>query len=150
MKVFTLNRKAYHDYEILEEYEVGVVLMGPEVKSIKEGRVNLKGAFAQVKGNALVVGNMHVSPCKQSRLVEQNPLREKKLLLKRYEIERISGKIKEKGVTLVPLKLYTRGKWIKIELGLAKGKKLYDKREDIKKKDLNREQAKGLKNSLRF
>jgi SsrA-binding protein len=145
MKSYAINRKAYHDYDILEEYEAGIELKGAEVKSIRGGGVELKGAFALARGKELVVEGLRIAPYGQSRIVEQDPLRTKRLLLHNHEIQRIRGRIQEKGLTLVPLKLYSKGPWLKLTLGLGRGKKLFDKREDIKKRDLEREERRRIK-----
>lgn len=145
MKTYAINRKAYHDYDIIEEYEAGLELKGPEVKAIRDGGVELKGAFALARGRELVVEGMRIAPYGQARLVEQDPLRTKRLLLHRMQIERIRGRIQEKGLTMIPLKVYAKGPWVKITLGLGKGKKLFDKREDIKKRDIEREERRILK-----
>lgn len=145
MKTYAVNRKAYHDYDILEEYESGLELKGAEVKSVRTGGAELKGAFALVRGRELVVEGLRIAPYEQSRVAEQDALRTKKLLLHGYEIERIRGRIQEKGLTLIPLKLYSKGPWLKLTLGLGRGKKLFDKREDIKKRDLEREERRRIK-----
>jgi len=140
------NRKAYHDYHILETYEAGIALAGTEVKSIREGKANLKDSFARVENGEIFIYNMHVSPYEKGNIFNKDPLRPRKLLMHKREIMRLYGLVKEKGLTLIPLKLYLneRGK-IKVELALAKGKTLYDKREDIKRKDAEREVEKAFK-----
>ncbi len=138
-KTITVNKKAYHDYHILETFEAGIVLKGTEVKSVKEGRINLKDSYAKVKNGEIFLFNAHISPYKHGNVFNHDPTRTRKLLLHRKEIDRLTGKIKEKGLTLVPLKVYTNKGLVKVELGLCKGKKEYDKREDIKRRDLERE-----------
>jgi len=144
-KVIAENRKAYHDYHILEKYEAGISLKGTEVKSIRLGRVNLKDSFARVENGELWLYNMHISPYEQGNRFNHEPKRPRKLLMHKNEIMRLFGKIREKGLTMVPLKLYFKGNYVKIELGLAKGKKIYDKREDIAKKDAARQMERALK-----
>lgn len=141
-----LNRKARHDYEILETYETGIVLLGSEVKSIKMGNANLKDSYADIDGGELWLYNFHVSPYKfASEKFNHMPLRPKKLLLHKREIAKLIGKTKEKGYTLVPLKVYTKNGLIKVELALAKGKKLYDKRQSLKERELNLEKERAFK-----
>ena len=139
IKIICQNRKAHHDYQIQETVEAGLVLTGPEVKSLRLGRANLKDSYAKPKGGEVFLHEVHISPYENSPLNEQDPTRTRKLLLHKQEIRRMIGKIKEKGLTVVPLKLYFQGGKAKVELALAKGKKLYDKREAIKKKDMKRE-----------
>jgi SsrA-binding protein len=144
-KIISQNRKARHDYEILETLEAGVVLNGPEVKSLRLGRANLKDGYARPKGGEVFLHEVHISPYENSPLQEQDPTRIRKLLLHKQEIRKLTGKIVEKGLTLVPLKLYFRKGKIKVELALVKGKKLYDKRESIRKRDLNRETERQIR-----
>jgi SsrA-binding protein len=139
IKLICQNRKAHHDYHIQETLEAGLVLTGPEVKSLRLGRANLKDSYAKPKGGEFFLYGVHISPYENSPLKEQNPTRVKKLLLHKREIERWTGKIQEKGLTVVPLKLYFSEGKAKVELALVKGKKLFDKRETIKKKDQKRE-----------
>jgi len=140
------NRKARHDYFIHETYEAGLVLQGTEIKALRAGKANLKDSYAQIdKNNEVFVHNMHISPYEQGNRFNHEPLRTRKLLLHRSEIDKLVGKVKEKGFTLIPLKIYfTRG-MAKMALGLATGKKLYDKRHDIAEKDAKREMARVLK-----
>ena len=145
IKIISQNRKAYHDYQIQETLEAGLVLTGPEVKSLRLGRANLKDSYAKPKGGEVFLHEVHISPYENSPLPEQNPTRTRKLLLHKQEIRRMISKIQEKGLTVVPLKLYFQGGKAKVELGLAKGKKLYDKRESIKKKDLKREAERQIR-----
>ncbi len=145
IKIVATNKKALHDYFIEETYEAGVSLRGTEVKSIREGRVNLKDSFAMVEDGEVWLYNCHISPYSHGRIEEQDPLRKRKLLLHREEINRLMGKVQQRGYTLVPIKIYFKEGKAKIELALAKGKKLYDKREALKKKDLKREAERILK-----
>jgi len=139
------NRQARFNYEILEKVEAGIALMGTEVKSIREGKANIKEAYADIHdGEAWLIG-AHINPYSHGNITNHNPLRERKLLLNSREIHRLQGKIMEKGLTLVPLRLYLKGRLIKLELGVARGKKLVDKREDIKKRDQQREIQRELK-----
>ena len=139
------NRKAFHDYFVEDKYEAGIELAGTEVKSIRMGNVNLKDAFCTIKDGQMTLNGMHVSPYEKGNIFNRDPLRVRKLLLHRSEINKIVGKIAEKGYTLVPLKVYFKGSLVKVEIGLAKGKKLYDKRADIAKKDIRREAEKEFK-----
>ena len=138
-KVISTNRKARHDYHIEETYEAGIVLTGTEVKSVRNGRVNLKDSYARVENGEIFLYNMHISPYEQGNRFNHDPLRIRKLLMHKIEIERLAGKINEKGYALVPLKIYLDRGLVKIELGLARGKKLYDKRRDIAERDSKRE-----------
>ncbi len=138
-KIFARNRKARHDYHIDETYEAGIALQGTEVKSIRAGRVNLKDSFARVDKGELFLYNMHISPYEQGNIFNHDPLRTRKLLMHKMEIKRLIGLIKEKGFTLIPLKLYLRNGKVKVELGLARGKKLYDKRKTLQEKTAKRE-----------
>lgn len=140
------NRKAYFDYEILEEIESGIVLTGTEIKSVRNGSVNLKDSYAIVRNNEIFLLNMHISEYKEGNIFNHNETRTRKLLLHKKEIFKLRDKIQLNGYTLVPLKLYFKGNKAKIMLGLAKGKKTYDKRESIKERDISRELKKELKN----
>lgn len=139
------NKKAYFDYEILETYEAGIVLTGTEIKSIRLSNVNLKDSYAHVKNNEVFLLNMHISEYKEGNIFNHNETRTRKLLLHKKEIFKIRDKIALDGLTLVPLKLYFKGSHVKILLGLARGKKMYDKRESIKKKDIERYNQKEFK-----
>ncbi|KAA0256892.1 SsrA-binding protein SmpB [Deferribacter autotrophicus] len=150
MKVLATNKKAFHDYEIIEKYEAGIVLKGTEVKSAKNGRINLRDSFIRIKDGEAFLLNCHISPYEQGNIMNHDPTRTRKLLLHKREIERLAGKVQEKGLTLVPLKVYLKNNLVKIEIALAKGKKLYDKRETIKKKDLEREISRTLKNKYKI
>ena len=133
------NRKARHDYEIIDVYEAGIVLKGPEVKSLRMGRANLQDSYADLKQGEVWLHNMHISPFEQANRFNHDPIRDRKLLLNKSEIRRLIGKTTEKGLTLIPLKVYFKNGKAKIELALAKGKKEYDRREDIKKREMDRE-----------
>ena len=145
VKVVARNRKARHDFHILETYEVGIKLTGREIKSVSKGRVNFKDSLASVENGEIFLYNMHISPYEQGNRYNHDPERKRKLLMHKREIQRLYGKVKEKGLSLVPLTLYFRRKWLKVELALAKGKKLYDKREDLKKKTHQRQIERALK-----
>lgn len=144
-KLVANNKKAYHDFFIDETYEAGIALHGTEVKSMRMGKCSIKESFIRIEDGEVFVYGMHVSPYEKGNIFNKDPLRVKKLLLHKAEINKLLGKIKEKGYTLVPLQVYfTRGK-VKVEIGLARGKKLYDKREDMAKKDIRREAEKEFK-----
>ncbi len=145
MKVIATNKKARFDYEILDTYEAGIVLRGPEVKSVKAGQISIKEAFATVRGEEVFLTNAHISPYKQASNIEQEPTRSRKLLLKKSEISSLVGKAKTQGLTLIPTKVYLKRGFVKVEIGLGKGKKKYDKREQLKKKDVKREIARDLR-----
>ncbi|HEY6097144.1 MAG TPA: SsrA-binding protein SmpB, partial [Candidatus Deferrimicrobium sp.] len=134
-KTVATNRRARHEYEILESFECGLVLHGYEVKSIREGRVNISDAYGMVKASEAFVENMHVTPYSHGDLRVIDPLRTRKLLLRRKQIDYLLGKTKERGLALVPLKLYFKGPRVKLEIGLGRGKKLYDKRHDIAERE---------------
>lgn len=138
-KYLTNNRKAFHNFEMLEKFEAGLVLTGCEVKSIKGGKANLNDAFAKVFNNELWLMNCHIMPYFEGNIFNEEPLRNRKLLMHRREINKLIGKSEEKGLTLIPLSLYLVQGKIKVEIGLAKPKKLFDKREDLKKKAIKRE-----------
>ncbi|MGA7954242.1 MAG: SsrA-binding protein SmpB [Gloeobacterales cyanobacterium] len=146
-KLLADNRKARADFEILQTFQAGIELQGSEVKSIRAGRVNLRDAFARVRGGEVYLLNMHISPLAQShgQVFGHDPTRDRKLLMHRAEIRKLLGSVDEKGLTLVPLKMYLKDGWIKVDLGIARGKKLYDKREDLKKKEAKREIERATK-----
>lgn len=148
-KIICVNKKARFDYQLLETYEAGLSLLGTEVKSLREGRANLKDSYAEIKGNEIFLINTHISQYPQANQFNHDPLRERKLLLHKKEISRLIGKVKERGLTLIPLTLYFLRGNAKIELALAKGKKSYDKREDIKKQTARREIEREMKDRLR-
>ncbi|MBP3602921.1 MAG: SsrA-binding protein SmpB [Lachnospiraceae bacterium] len=149
MKLVANNKKAYHDYFIEEKYEAGLVLHGTEVKSLRMGKCSIKEAFIRVEKGEVYIYGMHVSPYEKGNIFNKDPLRPKKLLLHKQEIRKLIGSSAEKGYTLVPLQVYFSNGRAKIEIGLAKGKKLYDKRQDIAKKDQKREAEKEMKIRLR-
>ncbi|MCM3708188.1 MULTISPECIES: SsrA-binding protein SmpB [Bacillaceae] len=138
-KMVAQNKKAYHDYAIEETYEAGIVLQGTEIKSIRAGKVNLKDSYARIQNNELFLFGMHVSPYEQGNRYNHDPLRTRKLLLHRKEISKLIGESKEVGYSIVPLKMYLKNGYAKVLIGLARGKKKYDKREDLKKKEAKRE-----------
>lgn len=144
-KLIANNKKAYHDFFIDETYEAGIALHGTEVKSMRLGKCSIKESFIRIEDGEVYVYGMHVSPYEKGNIFNKDPLRIKKLLMHRAEINKLMGKIKEKGYTLVPLQVYFRNGKVKVEIGLARGKKLYDKRADIAKKDQRREAEKEFK-----
>ena len=144
-KLIANNKKAYHDYFIEEKYEAGISLAGTEVKSLRMGRCSIKEAFIRIEHDEVFVYNMHISPYEKGNIFNTDPLRVRKLLLHRQEIRKIQGHITQKGYTIVPLSVYFSGSLVKVEIGLAKGKKLYDKRQDIAKKDQRREAERKFK-----
>ena len=144
-KLIENNKKAYHDYFIDETYEAGIVLHGTEVKSMRMGKCSVKESFIRIENGEMFVYGMHVSPYEKGNIFNKDPLRIKKLLLHKYEINKMAGKVAEKGYTLVPLQVYFKEGKVKVEIGLARGKKLYDKRADIAKKDMKREAEKEFK-----
>ena len=145
VKLIANNKKAYHNYFIEDKYEAGISLAGTEVKSLRQGKCSIKESFIRIEKGEVFIYGMHVSPYEKGNIFNKDPLRVKKLLLHKYEINKIAGKIAEKGYTLVPLQVYFRGSLVKVELGLARGKKLYDKRQDIAKKDQKREAEREFK-----
>lgn len=145
MPSYAKNKKAYHDYEILEDYEAGIALNGDEVKSIKASQVNLKGSFVDIHNEEAFINDAHVSHYKQSARKEYDPTRKRKLLLHKKEIEKIDRAISEKGVTAIPLELYSKQGLIKVKIGICRGKKLYDKRNSIKKREQNIEIRRQMK-----
>lgn len=145
IKLIANNKKAYHDFFIEDTFEAGISLHGTEVKSLRMGKCSIKEAFVRIENGEVFVYGMHISPYEKGNIFNKDPLRVKKFLMHRYEINKLMGKIKEKGLTLVPLKVYFKGSLVKVEIGLARGKKLYDKREDIARKDQRREAEKEFK-----
>ena len=145
IKLVANNKKAYHDYFIDEKYEAGIELFGTEVKSIRMGKCSVKEAFVKIDRGEVYVCGMHISPYEKGNIFNKDPLRVRRLLLHKYEIMKLNGKIAETGYTLVPLQVYFKGSLVKVEVGLARGKKLYDKRADIAKKDQRRELEKEFK-----
>ncbi|MDO4303400.1 MAG: SsrA-binding protein SmpB [Bacillota bacterium] len=149
MKLVANNKKAYHDYFIEEKYEAGLVLHGTEVKSLRMGKCSIKEAFIRIENGEVYIYGMHISPYEKGNIFNKDPLRIRKLLLHKQQIRKLIGNSSEKGYTIVPLQVYFKDGRAKIEIGLAKGKKLYDKRQDIAKKDQKREAEKELKVRLR-
>lgn len=145
MKLVANNKKAYHDYFVDEKYETGIVLHGTEVKSLRMGKCSIKESFIRIENGEVFVYGMHISPYEMGNIFNKDPLRPKKLLMHKSEINKLLGKIKEKGFTLVPLQVYFKDGKAKIEMGLCRGKKMYDKRQDIAKKDQRREAEKEFK-----
>lgn len=139
------NKKAYHDYEIIEKYEAGIALAGTEVKSLRMGKCSIKEAFIRVENREMIIYGMHISPYEKGNLFNRDPLRVRKLLLHKNEILKIFGKTREKGFTIIPLKVYFSGSLVKVEIALARGKKIYDKRDSIAKKDQQREAGRKFK-----
>lgn len=146
-KIVANNPVAKHNYTIEDTIEAGVVLTGTEIKSIRNGKVNLKDSYANIKNGEAFIYGMHISPYEHGNIFNKDPLRTRKLLLTRREINKLTGLIKQKGLTLVPISLYFNGNFLKIELGIGKGKKLYDKREDIAKKDAERRIQRAMKSN---
>lgn len=144
-KLIANNKKAYHDYFILDTYETGIALHGTEVKSLRMGKCSIKEAFIRLEDGEVVIYGMHISPYEKGNIFNKDPLRVRKLLLHKAEINKLLGKTKEKGIAIVPLKVYFKGSLVKVEIGLAKGKKLYDKRQDLAKKDQKREAQREFK-----
>ena len=144
-KLIASNKKARHDYFIEDTYEAGIVLHGTEVKSLRAGHCSIKESFVRVDNGEVIIYGMHINPYEKGNIFNKDPLRIKKLLLHRYEIRKIEGQIAQKGYTVVPLNVYFKGSLVKVEIGLAKGKKLYDKRQEIAKKDQRREAEKQFK-----
>ena len=148
-KISLSNKRAYHEYEILEKFEAGIALHGTEVKSIRQGRVSFKDSYAKVMDGELWVVNLHITPYDHGGYSNHDPIRRRKLLLHKYELKRLIGKIEERGLTVVPLHIYFKGSHAKIQIGLARGKKTHDKRHDIAKRDMNRDAQRELKNKYR-
>ena len=144
-KLIANNKKAYHDYFILDTYETGISLAGTEVKSLRMGKCSIKESFVRIENGEVFIYGMHISPYEKGNIFNKDPLRPRKLLLHKYEINKLLGKTKEKGIAIVPLKVYFKGSLVKVEIRLAKGKKLYDKRQDIAKKDQQREASRDFK-----
>lgn len=138
MKIVSQNRKAYHDYTIEETIEAGMQLLGTEVKSLRQGKANLKDSYVIIKDSEVFILNCHISPYSHGNIMNHDPLRTRKLLLHRKEIERLKGKTQQKGYTLIPLKLYFKGPFAKVEVGFAKGKRKYEKRDAIKEREARR------------
>lgn len=144
-KLIAQNKKAYHDYFIEETYEAGIVLVGTEVKSIRQGSCSVKESFIRIKDGEAFIFNMHINPYDKGNIFNKDPLRTRKLLLHKRQISKIVGEVSAKGMTIVPLKVYIKGSLVKVEIGLARGKKNYDKRQDIAKKDVRRQNERDFK-----
>jgi len=144
-KLICQNKKAWHNYSVEEKYEAGISLLGSEVKSLREGRANLGDSYGNIKNGEIFLVDAHISPYSHANQLNHDPLRTRKLLLHKKEIRRLIGKVQERGYTLIPLRLYFSDGRAKVELGLAKGKKLYDKRESLKRKTMEREMERGRK-----
>ena len=149
IKLVANNKKAYHDYFIEDKFEAGIELFGTEVKSIRMGKCSIKESFIRIERGQVYIYGMHISPYEKGNIFNKDPLRVRKLLMHRAEINRLDSKLAEKGLTLVPLQVYFKGSLVKVEVGLARGKKLYDKRQDIAKKDARREVERDYKLKLR-
>jgi len=145
VKIISQNKKAHHDYFILDKYECGIELKGTEVKSLRNGNVNLKDSYATIDNGEVFIKQMHISPYEKGNIFNRDPMRPRKLLMHKYEIRKLIGTLKEDGISLIPLSLYFKGSNIKVELGLAKGKKLYDKRQAIAEKDAKRNMDRKVK-----
>lgn len=148
-RILADNRKAFHDYEILEKYTAGIVLTGTEIKAVRKGSVNLKDGFARIEDGEMWLYNVHISPYENGNRYNHEPLRTRKLLLTKQELKKLIGKIKETGLTIVPLNMHLQNGFAKVEIALAKGKNLHDKRDSIMKKTTNREIEKATKYNLR-
>jgi len=145
VKLVANNKKAYFDYFIEDKYEAGIALHGTEVKSIRMGKCSIKESYIKIEDGEVYIYGMHVSPYEKGNIFNKDPMRIKKLLMHKYEINKLNGKLQQKGLTLVPLQVYLKGGLVKVEVGLARGKKLYDKRESLAKKDMKREAEKEFK-----
>lgn len=146
IKLIAKNPTAYHNYTIEDKIETGIVLAGTEIKSIRQGKVNMKDSYAYIKNGELFLCGMHISPYEHGNIFNKNPLRDRKLLIHKNEIQKLIGLTKQKGYSLVPINIYFKDSFVKVELGIGKGKKLYDKRQDIAKKDAQMQIAIQLKN----
>ncbi|MCR5420705.1 MAG: SsrA-binding protein SmpB [Lachnospiraceae bacterium] len=144
-KLIANNKKAYHDYFIEDKYEAGIALFGTEIKSLRQGKSSIKESYIRIEEGEVYIVGMHISPYEKGNIFNKDPLRTRKLLLHKQEIRKLTGKLTEQGYTIVPLQVYLKGSLVKIEIGLAKGKKLYDKRQDIAKKDARREAERDFK-----
>jgi len=145
IKIIATNKKAYHDYFIDETYEAGMVLTGTEVKSLRQGNANLKESFCRIKNGEVFINNLHISPYEQGNINNVEPTRMRKLLLHHAEIIKLTRKVEEKGLSLIPTKLYFKNSLVKLELGVGRGKKMHDKRQTLKRKEADREMAKAIK-----
>ena len=145
IRLIAYNKKAYHDYFIDEKYEAGIALHGTEVKSLRMGKCSIKESFISIRQGEVLINHMHISPYEKGNIFNKDPLRTRKLLLHKAEIRKLENQVKMKGYTIMPLKVYLKGSLVKVEIGLARGKKLYDKRQDIAKKDAKREAERDFK-----
>ena len=145
VKIVATNPKAYHDYHIEDKYEAGIVLTGSEIKSVRAGRVNLRDSFVLIRDGEAWLMNAHIAPYKQAGRQNHDPRRPRKLLLHRHQLNRLMGRVQEKGYTIVPLRMYIKGRWAKVEIALAKGKKLYDKRRAIAEREAERRIRRALR-----
>ncbi len=145
VKTIANNKKAYHDYFVEEKFEAGISLAGTEVKSVRQGKVNLKDSYCSIKNGEMILLGTHISPYEKGNIFNKDPLRERKLLLHRKEIDRLFGKVKQDGYSIIPLQIYLKGPYVKVEIGLCKGKKLYDKRESAAKKSAKRDMERSMK-----
>ena len=150
IKVIAQNRKARHDYFIEETFEAGIVLAGTEVKSIRLGKVNLRDSYADIRNGEVFVNNMHISPYEKGNTANKDPMRSRKLLLHKREINRLLGYVQQKGLTLIPLRVYLKGDLVKVELAVARGKKQYDRRQDIARRDAQRDIDRAFRESQRI
>ena len=148
-KLAISNKKAFHDYEILEKFEAGLVLNGTEVKSLRQGRANFQDSYAKVMDGELWIVNFHITPYDHGGYSNHDPVRRRKLLLHKFELKKLVSKIEERGLTVVPLRIYFKGSYAKMQIGLARGKKFYDKRKDIANRDMVRDTQRELKNKYR-
>lgn len=148
-QTITVNRAVRHEYFVLETYEAGIELYGTEIKSIRNGSVNLKESWADIQNGEVFINGMHISPYEKGNIFNKDPFRVRKLLLHKKEINKLAGKIKQEGLTLIPLSLYFKKQYVKVELGLCKGKKLYDKRESMAKRDAKRDIDRAMKERIR-
>lgn len=149
-KLISKNRKSFHDYFILESYEVGIELCGTEVKSIRSGGVNLKDSWCSIIEGELFINGMHISPYKQGNIFNSDPLRVRKLLAHKKEINKLFGQVKQKGHSIIPISIYFKKAKVKLQIGLCKGKKLYDKRADLAKKSAQRDMERAYKEKIRY
>lgn len=147
IKLIAKNPTAYHNYQIEDKMETGIILSGTEIKSIRNGKVNLKDCYAYIKNGEIFICGMHISPYEHGNIFNKDPLRDRKLLLHKKEINKLIGLTKQKGYSLIPISIYFKGSFVKVDLGIGKGKKLYDKRQDLAKKDAQRKIEHALKNS---
>ena len=145
VKILANNKKAYHDYFVEEKTEAGISLAGTEVKSIRLGRLNLKDAYCTVRQGEMILQGLHISPYEKGNIFNKDPLRDRKLLLHRKEIDRLFGKVKQDGYSIIPLQVYLKGPYVKVEIGLCKGKKLYDKRESAAKESAKRDMERSMR-----